>query len=184
MPSDPSDDHGAEFSRLLVANQKRILGFIYTLIQDRNASEDVLQDVSAILWKKFDDFERGTDFAAWAMCVARFTVLNWRRKKQKLPIALEDDTLEFLADQAVATLSSPEDERQAALQECLRRLPSKQLDLIRSRYMQDHDVTEIANSEKRSVRSIYLRLEKIHASLLDCIESKRWQHPLERGGSQ
>ena len=60
--------------------------FIYSLVRGRHSSEDVLKDVSVVLWKKFDSFEIGTDFGAWAMCVARFTVLNWRRdrKNQRL----------------------------------------------------------------------------------------------------
>ena len=177
MEQSSSSDRGEEFSRLLVANQKRILGFIYTLVQDRHAAQDVLQDVSATLWRKFDDFELGTDFGAWAMCVSRFTVLNWRRKQKRLPVSLADETLEFLADEAVAILSSPEDERRIGLQECLGRLPEKQRDLVKARYLQDRDVSQIAKTEGRSVRSIYLRLEKIHTSLLDCIENKRWQNP-------
>jgi RNA polymerase sigma-70 factor (ECF subfamily) len=178
MPDPSKVNRGEEFSRLLVANQKRILGFIYTLVQDRHAAQDVLQDVSATLWRKFDDFELGTDFGAWAMCVSRSTVLNWRRKQQKLPVALADETLGFLADEAVAYLSVPEDERRMGLEECLGRLPAKQRELIKARYLQDRDVAKIAKSENSNVRSIYLRLEKIHSSLLDCIENKRWKNPV------
>ena len=178
MEESSSINRGEEFSRLLVANQKRILGFIYTLVQDQHAAQDVLQDVSATLWRKFDDFELGTDFGAWAMCVSRFTVLNWRRKQQRLPVSLSDDTLEFLADEAVAVLSTSEDERQESLQKCLGRLPQKQHELVKARYLQDRDVSQIAKSQGRSVRTIYLRLEKIHGALLDCIENKRWQTPV------
>lgn len=163
-----------------MAERRRILGFIQVLVQDRAAAEDVLQDVSALLWTKFDKFEIGTDFAAWAMCVARLTVLNWRRKQARLPVTLGDDTLQLLADESVAVLSLPDDERCEALQECLRRLPETQRDLLRAHYERGENVTAIAQAEQRTARSIYLRLEKIHASLLDCMTHKRW---LNAGGN-
>ncbi len=172
--SDPHESRGETFSRLLMAERRRILGFIQVLVQDRAAAEDVLQDVSAVLWTKFDQFEIGTDFAAWAMCVARLTVLNWRRKQARLPLALGDETLLLLADEAVAALSVPDDERREALQECLSRLPETQRQLLRAHYERGEDVADIAQEAQRTARSIYLRLEKIHAALLDCMTHKRW----------
>ena len=65
MSSAIDDETIQAFSRLLVANQRRIYGFILTLVHDRSAAEDILQDVSALLWQKYDKFEPGTDFAAW-----------------------------------------------------------------------------------------------------------------------
>lgn len=177
---DQHESRGETFSRLLMAERRRILGFIQVLVQDRAAAEDVLQDVSAVLWTKFDQFEIGTDFAAWAMCVARLTVLNWRRKQAKLPVTLCDVTLRLLADEAVATLSVPDDERREGLQECLRRLPEAQRDLLRAHYERGEDVAAIAQAAQRTTRSIYLRLEKIHAALLDCLQHKRW---LNAGGT-
>jgi len=175
-----NESRGESFSRLLMAERRRILGFIQVLVQDRSAAEDVLQDVSAVLWTKFDQFELGTDFAAWAMCVARLTVLNWRRKQAKLPVNLCDETLRLLADEAVAALSVPDDERRESLQECLRRLSQNQRELLRAHYEHGEAVVSIARTAQRTTRSIYLRLEKIHAALLDCMQHKRW---LNAGGT-
>jgi len=165
-----AEEKGEIYSRLLMAERKRILGFIHSLVQDRAAAEDVLQDVSMVLWKKFDSFEIGTDFGAWAMCVARFTVLNWRRKQQKLPLALSEETLQLLADDAVAELSAPEDERRHCLRDCLHKLPEKQRDLIRRYYEFGEEVESIAKRENRTARAIYLRLEKVHSLLLNCLQ--------------
>ncbi|MDP4582481.1 MAG: sigma-70 family RNA polymerase sigma factor [Verrucomicrobiales bacterium] len=175
-----NESRGETFSRLLMAERRRILGFIQVLVQDRSAAEDVLQDVSAVLWTKFDQFELGTDFAAWAMCVARLTVLNWRRKQSRLPVALSDETLQLLADEAVAALSVPDEERREVLQACLRRLPEEQRELLRAHYEHGEEVSSIAQTAQRSTRSIYLRLEKIHAALLDCMQHK---NRLNAGGT-
>ncbi len=117
------------------------------------------------------------------MCVARFTVLNRRRKQQKVPVALSDETLQLLADDAVAVLSAPEDERRTGLQECLRQLPARQRELIRAHYERDEEVERIAQVERRTARAIYLRLAKIHTALLDCIQHRRWKSRVRPEGA-
>lgn len=161
-------DRGELFSQLLVSNRHRIYGFIYSLLQDHTGAEDLMQEVSTILWRKFDQFEEGTDFAVWAMAVARYCSLNWRRKQVRLPLPLEDDDLMRLADEAVA-VGCQEDERQEILKECMAKLPEKVAGPLIARYHRGERVQEIAARQKRSVRSIYLLLERAHGLLLDCV---------------
>lgn len=166
---EPTNDRGELFSQLLVANRHRIYGFIYSLLHNHAASEDLMQEVSTILWRKFDQFEEGTDFVMWAMSVARFCSLNWRRKQARLPVTLEDEDLVRLADEAMGVCLDDED-RKVALRECLAKMPKKLLVLLQSRYYRDDRVTEIAEKEGCSVRKIYMLLEKAHGMLLDCIQ--------------
>jgi len=164
-------DRGELFSQLLIANRHRVYGFLYSLTHNHQGSEDLLQEVSMVLWRKFDQFEEGTDFAAWAMSVARFCALNWRRKQARLPLALDDDELMALADEAVAVGCAFDDQRDD-LVHCLGRLPQKCRQVIWARYQKDAAVTEIAKEQKMSIRSIYFILEKAHGLLLDCINSR------------
>ena len=77
------------FSRLLTANHSRLRAFIYALVHDHHHTDDLMQEVAVVLWKRYDTFEEGTNFAAWAMKIARYTVLNWRRAQNKLPLLLD-----------------------------------------------------------------------------------------------
>lgn len=167
----PGDDKVELFSRLLVVNQRRLYGFILTLVQDRAAAEDVLQDVSSLLWQKFDRFEPGTDFAAWGMAVSRLTILNWRRKQKNIPLPLDDQQFALLADEAVA-VSCKHEERQAALNECLQNVDVSGRELLASRFEMSQSVTSIADQLGRSRVAIYKRLNRIQSRLLDCINEK------------
>ncbi|MGJ8695590.1 MAG: sigma-70 family RNA polymerase sigma factor [Verrucomicrobiaceae bacterium] len=162
-------DRGELFSSLLMANRHRIYGFVYSLVQNHQAAEDLLQEVSTILWRKFEIFEEGTDFAVWAMSVGRFCVLNWRRKQARLPLSLDDDDLIRLADEAIS-VSCEFDDMRDGLQVCLGKLPKKCLKTLKSRYHKDQKVKEIAEKQGKSVRAVYLLLEKAHGMLVDCIE--------------
>jgi len=154
-----------------MASRHRVYGFIYSLTQNHQASEDLLQEVSTILWRKFDQFEEGTDFAVWAMSVGRYCVLNWRRKQARLPLSLEDDDLMRLADEAIS-VSCEHDDLREGLEDCLTKLPDKCVRILRARYNREERVPDIAARQGKSVRSIYLLLEKAHGLLMDCIERR------------
>ena len=42
-----------EFVRLFSKSQHRILGFVHTLVPNLAEAEDILQETSVILWKKW-----------------------------------------------------------------------------------------------------------------------------------
>lgn len=170
-PSAHDDDQVQLFSRLLVANQRRLYGFILTLVHDRAAADDILQDVSSLLWQKFDKFEPGTDFAAWGMSVSRLTILNWRRKQKKVPLPLDDQQFALLADEAVA-VSCQHEARQLALGECLQKIDTPGRELLVSRFEMSQSVTSIAERLGRSRVAVYKRLNRIQSLLLDCINEK------------
>ncbi len=167
----PENAQIRQFSRLLVANQRRIHGFILSLVHDRAAAGDILQDVSVLLWEKFERFEPGTDFAAWGMSIARLTILNWRRRQKKVPLPLDDEQLAMLADEAVA-VSCQYEERRLALGQCIEGLSDENRNLLASRYEMDQPMSGIAERLGRSRVAVYKRLHRVHALLLDCINDR------------
>jgi len=171
QPPPIEDARVQQFSRLLVANQRRIHGFILVLVHDRAAAADILQDVSVLLWEKFDRFELGTDFAAWGMSFARNTILNWRRRQKKVPLPLEDELLAILADEAIKVSCQYED-RRVALGQCMQTLSEENRNLLVARYEMDRPVSGIAERLGRSRVAVYKRLTHIRGLLLDCINDR------------
>jgi len=167
----PGNARVQQFSRLLVTNQRRIHGFILSLVHDRAAAADILQDVSVLLWEKFDRFEPGTDFGSWGMSVAQRTIFNWRRRQKKVPLPLEDELLAILADEAIK-VSCEYDDRRGALGQCLKDLSEENRNLLVARYEMDRPVSSIAERLGRSRVAVYKRLTRIRRLLLDCINGR------------
>ena len=61
MP-DQSTDRTKELVLLITQHQRRIFSYIYTLVPDRYAADDILQETSLVICEKFGDFRVGTDF--------------------------------------------------------------------------------------------------------------------------
>src|SRR5260221_12241289 len=68
------------FVELLAQSQVRLRTYLCTLLRDRTATDDVLQDVNVALWKNRMTFDPSRDFMRWAAGVALIEVLRFRRK--------------------------------------------------------------------------------------------------------
>lgn len=164
-------DQTETFSRLLVANHHRLYGFVYTLVQDHNVVDDLLQEATTVLWRKFEQYEMGTDFGAWAMKVARLTVFEWRRKQARLPLPMGDELLEAISERAIEA-NSENEAKLGALDDCVQQLQERDQALLTDRYSQDLAVSDIAKRSSRTRAAVYKVLTRIHRDLLKCIERK------------
>jgi len=160
-----------EFIRLFVANQRRIYGLVAAMVPNAADADDVFQDVSTKLWQKFHEFEPGTDFAAWGLQFARYTVLKHHEQRRRNgQLAFGDDVLEMIADETCEVI--PElNRRQQALRECVQKLPEHSRRLLAERYESGlKTCREVGESLGRSVEAVYKALSRLHESLLRCIE--------------
>ncbi len=58
-------------------------GYVLTLVPHRADADDVLQEVSFVLWEKFDPDEPPADFAAWGCRIAYFKILELFKKNRR-----------------------------------------------------------------------------------------------------
>ncbi len=157
-----------QFLRLLLPNQKRIYAYILTLVPHWSDADDIMQETTTAMWRKFDEFERGTDFVAWGVSIARYEVLRFRRKQGANRLQFSDDLLNMIAQQVEAAANQA-DERLDALNECLEKLPERDRKLIRLRYESDVTIRTVAERVGRPVQGMYKAMARIHDALLQCI---------------
>jgi RNA polymerase sigma-70 factor (ECF subfamily) len=156
------------FLQLFLSHQRRIFAFLLALVPDWSDAEDLLQETSVVIWRKLDEFEPGTDFAAWALSIARYQVLNYRKKQRRDLVLFSDETLEMLADQ-MATLGRDDEARRDALENCLKKLGPRDSELIQMRYQPRATTQMVAERVGHSIQAVYKALNRIHGQLLRCI---------------
>jgi len=160
-------ESGEEFVKLFSQHSQRIYAFIVTLVLHRQDADEVFQNTSLILWKKFESFEQGSSFWAWACQIAYYEALKLRTKRAQSPV-LSDEAMRAVAEDMV------EGEEQSilrhdALINCLKRLNQDERNLINMRYHHNQRPKAIAELQKRSVHSVYRALTKVHGRLLRCV---------------
>jgi RNA polymerase sigma-70 factor (ECF subfamily) len=174
----PYTDQMAEFVELYSGNYPRLQYYVMTLLPGANDVADVLQETSLVLWRKFDTFERGTNFFAWACKIARLQAMKHRERQGRSAKLFELHVMELLADEA-----GDEDSGRAAplpvLRGCLEKLSEQERSLILRRYTPGMSVKILATEIGRSANSLSHTLGRIRRSLLECI--KRSQAGESRG---
>ena len=164
MP-DPADTFVAE----LTSAQTSVYGYILSILPDRTAAQDVLQEVNVTAWQKRADFTAGTSFFAWASKIAYFHVLSHRRKMSRDRLVFGDDVLDYLAERQLER-EQEVSRRGIALKACLEKLPSGQKQLVEQRYAPGGSVQDIAAKAGKSVGAISQTLYRIRETLLKCVE--------------
>jgi RNA polymerase sigma-70 factor (ECF subfamily) len=161
---------GKAFLRLFLQNERRLYAYIFTLLLNRADTDDVFQEVSMILWDKFDGEHPPNDFTAWACRIAYFKILDFRKKRQRDRLQFNQELLERLADTAVVHAGTLQlDERHEALAGCMAKLSPADHDLLARRFTEGATVQTIALQVGRSVEAVYKALTKIRKALFDCV---------------
>jgi RNA polymerase sigma-70 factor, ECF subfamily len=166
-PGEPLS-RGERFMRLFLRAERRVYGLIVAMTGSWSDADDILQETTSVMWRKFDDFKPGTDFNAWALSVARFQVMAWRKRRAIHRKRLSDQTVEALADQ-VASAPDHTDVRREALRQCLAKLNDRDRQLIELRYEPGATTQSAADQVGRSIHAVYKALNRIHGALLQCI---------------
>jgi RNA polymerase sigma-70 factor (ECF subfamily) len=68
-----------EFLGLYATHAPWLRGYLLCLVPRWADAEEIFQRCTVLLWEKFDQFEPGTDFEAWACNIARAQVRNFDR---------------------------------------------------------------------------------------------------------
>jgi RNA polymerase sigma-70 factor (ECF subfamily) len=168
-PNHPVD--GEVFTRLLLQNQKRIAGLIYSLVARGSDSDDVMQETCAVMWRKFGEFQPGTDFGAWGLRIARFQVMSYYARQKRAQARLSDELIETLAD-TLAEARWESSDRAEALRTCVGQLKERDFDLVQRRYHAGENVDEIAHRLGSTVHAVYKALARLQVRLLACVNSK------------
>ncbi len=164
-----SKQHKPHFVNLLISHYYQIHNFILTLVPNRTDAEDILQNTVLQMWERFEDFEMGTNFLAWALTLARFQVLTHQKAAQRSRIRFTDTTLDLLVEENLS-ISQDTSARHEALQACLNKLPPKDLEFLKLRFASSFSVKQMAQKLEVSIHVIYRQLSKIKALLYNCID--------------
>lgn len=169
---EPSIDQDAEFVTLLTGLQATIGLFVRGLMPDIQHAEEVVQETNARIWAKRGEFTPGTNFKAWALAVARYEVLSYRKRQARSSRIRFSDELEKTIADEVAELNDETLARHEALRECLGTLTPKSREILSVRYGTEEKLAEFAERIGRSLGGIKVALTRIRSQLAVCIERR------------
>jgi RNA polymerase sigma-70 factor (ECF subfamily) len=166
MDSSPRQD---QFVERFVRSQDRIYAYVATLLLNRADAEEVFQQTSLVLWKKWQQFDPDRDFVAWACGIAYYEVRNFlRQHRDRARVYLSEDVLEELGRVRLERHDALE-ARLGALKHCLEQLRPDSRELLERCYEGRDSIKTIAADLGQPPNALYMILKRLRRALFDCI---------------
>lgn len=159
------------FLTLFLKHQDDLRAFIGSIVRERAAREDVLQETALILWREFERFDHNRSFGAWARGIAAKKLLQRLDRGERWHNSLPQEAIPLL----LAAFDRTEDlldARRDALEHCLDTLPEKSRTMLVLRYEHGHSLSQIAEHVGNTLDAVNKTLSRIRGNLRDCIERR------------
>lgn len=156
----------AAFQRVYRLTSAKLFGICLRICGERQAAEDVLQDVYVQIWRRAGAYEPGRGSPiTWLATIARNRALDWRRAHARIPVTA-GDTLPEVPDEAPgAEAMLLEADEAARVWHCLEQLEVRQRSAVRTAFYEGVTYAELAVREavplatmKSMVRRALIRL--------------------------
>jgi len=168
-----------DFVSLWTRYQPEVRRYVCTLVPGAADAEDVMQQVAARLWEKFEQYDPERPFVAWAIGFAYHEVLSWRQRQARDRLVFSEEVLSQLHS-TIAEESSLMELRRKALDGCLQKIDIRERELLLRRYSQHGSVQREAKKSNTSPHKLYYAIERLRTRLLACIDNtmrqEGWQH--------
>jgi RNA polymerase sigma-70 factor (ECF subfamily) len=150
--------------QLLPAYRRKVFGLAYSFLRDREAAEDVTQEVFIKLWRALPAFDGRASMSTWIYAIARnasLSALRARRPQSSLSYPKVMDAVE--SSNPVPSADVLVD--RAAILRLVDQLPTKQRQVIMLFYMQEQSHEEVAAMLSMPIGTVKTLLHRARARL-------------------
>jgi RNA polymerase sigma-70 factor (ECF subfamily) len=131
-----------------------------------------------VMWRKFGEFEAGTNFGAWGIKIARFNLYKYHRSEQSNIVHFDSDAMEVISQQMADVKETQNNQCVEALLHCFEKLETKSKQIILLKYENNYKIPDISKKIGKSIRDTYRILARIQHALQKCTFQtlKAWEH--------
>jgi RNA polymerase sigma-70 factor (ECF subfamily) len=156
------------FDLLVAAYRRRVHALAYSIVRDRQAAEDVAQDVFVKLWRALPRYDGRAQLSTWIYAITRnagISALRGRRPE----VSLEDPDVLAAAEVAGAERAGEARGDAAELDRTLARLvaelPERQRQVVTLYYLEERSCDEVAAMLAMPVNTVKTHLHRARAKL-------------------
>jgi RNA polymerase sigma-70 factor (ECF subfamily) len=163
------EQRSQEFVRLFHQNDRKLYGYILSLVPNIAAADEISQETNVRLWEQFDQFDPNKDFISWACTIAYYQVLTYRTISNRERVQFDSKLLELIANQATAQRDELA-EKQSYLVDCLTQLDDFKREVVRLSYSLGMTAKAVADRLGRSTSAVEQVLVRTRRTLHECVE--------------
>jgi RNA polymerase sigma-70 factor, ECF subfamily len=149
---------------LLPAFRRKVFGLAYSFLRDREAAEDVTQEVFIKVWRALPAFDGRAALSTWIYTIARNASLSALRARRPQSSLSDPEVMEAVeATHAVPAADALAD--RAAILRLVDQLPTKQRQVVMLFYLEEGSHEEVASMLAMPVGTVKTLLHRARARL-------------------
>jgi RNA polymerase sigma-70 factor, ECF subfamily len=149
---------------LLPAFRRKVFGLAYSFLRDREAAEDVTQEVFIKVWRALPGFDGRASMSTWIYAIARNASLSALRARRPQS-SLSDPEVMAAVESIDPVPSADVIVERAAILRLVDQLPTKQRQVIMLFYMEAQSHEEVATMLGMPVGTVKTLLHRARARL-------------------
>jgi RNA polymerase sigma-70 factor, ECF subfamily len=144
--------------------RRKVFGLAYTFLRNREAAQDVAQEVFIKIWRALPRFDGRASLSTWIYTITRNASLSALRAR-RLQTSLSDPDVMEAVDATDAAASADTFVDSVSLQRLVDQLPTRQRQVIMLFYMQEQSHEEVATMLAMPVGTVKTLLHRARARL-------------------
>jgi RNA polymerase sigma-70 factor, ECF subfamily len=144
--------------------RRKVFGLAYTFLRNREAAQDVAQEVFIKIWRALPRFDGRASLSTWIYTITRNASLSALRAR-RLQTSLSDPDVMEAVDATDAAASADTFVDSASLQRLVDQLPTRQRQVVMLFYMQEQSHEEVATMLAMPVGTVKTLLHRARARL-------------------
>ena len=102
------------FTDYIQRYQAQLVRYIFVLVRNAEDAQDVFQRTCIVLWNKFDQFDPGQKFLAWACGVARLEAYNYLKQHRRYRTRFSEEFAQRMAEVQADSVSGEVEARRTS----------------------------------------------------------------------
>jgi len=149
-------------------------GLVYSILQNADDIDDVLQDICVRVISKIDTLRQPQRFRPWLAILARRQALRYRQQKaqRQMPVNMELEDLEDESHSAQLIDNIEQKEQYQLILSAVKSLPEKYRQVFILEYINDLTYKQIAEILDVPVTTVQIRLVRARRMLYNWINDK------------
>lgn len=153
-----------------------LLAYAWSLLGNRAAAEDAVQEAMLVVVKKHDQFREGTSVLAWCRAMVRIEVMRARQlhcKERSLVERLLDDAVDAAFEEFQSSAEHHEKGlRQEALARCFDELSDRGRRLLNARFIDQLSYPQIGERLQMTIEAVRKALFRAKQHVKSCVETR------------
>jgi RNA polymerase sigma factor (sigma-70 family) len=161
------------FATLVNKYQSYVFTIALKYVPNREAAEELTQDVFVKMYKSLADFKGNSKLSTWLYSICHNTCVSYLRKKQLPSVYVSDQLIARVADIGGGTIAADaqmeQKSRALALETAIAQLPETDAEIVTLYYLADQSIDDIARILGLTTSNVKVKLFRARQKLRELL---------------